>query len=161
MTGSIGNRLRRAFSHWTEKWEDRTAQSRAPSYEDARAQLGGAAWREVPNSTDSWFVDGDVALETGPMEADRRDWRRIALVGAGVLGGFVLVFMVVGRSSRHGALPAAVPAVLAAPSAPEALARSGERSEPAPPLVVKKRRLRSRPSNERAVSSLSPRATRR
>jgi hypothetical protein len=96
--------IRRAVSRVAGFWE------RGPTYEAARAELGGAPWREVPKSTDAWYIlDEDVAAMTAPAESRRM---RFAVVGLAAAAAAALLFVLIRPHALEATPPAA--AVMAA-----------------------------------------------
>lgn len=117
-------RLSRPMTSMIRRALSRVTRSHEPTYEAARAELGGVPWREVPKSTDAWYIlDEDVA----PLTAPESRRTRVAVVGlAVVLAAALLFFLTRSRASDVAPLPAAVvtaavapPTVTVTPSAPE------------------------------------------
>jgi hypothetical protein len=72
--------------------------ARAQEYDEARAQLGGAAWADAPKSTDAWFA---IDPHGGPGAQDDAHHRRAKIGYAVVL--FAIAATVVGvASTSHG-----------------------------------------------------------
>jgi hypothetical protein len=91
----------------------------AQTYEDARAQLHGAAWREMPKSTDAWFVldDGVDIAEAVHAPAQRR-WLLPAIVASSaviLVGGLLL-----GARAHGGSGATVAPMIVKAPTGPAA-----------------------------------------
>ena len=114
--------IRKAVS----RMEERAELSRGPTYEQARAELGGAPWREVPKSTDAWYILDDEAVALpAPAEPKRL---RVAVVAGAVVAGAALLFCVARSHAHEGPPPpaaiAATPSLAPAPSpaAPAAVA---------------------------------------
>jgi hypothetical protein len=97
----------------------------AQTYEAARAELGGAPWREAPKSTDAWFIMDDEVVAPSAQPRQR------ALIGGIAVAALLttLVLIVLVRSPRQAPYAAAVvsatipaPALAAAGAAPVTVA---------------------------------------
>jgi hypothetical protein len=56
----------------------------AQRIEDARDQLYGSGWREIPKDTDPWFVPEDAAVwDESSSSARPRRWPLAAMIAAG------------------------------------------------------------------------------
>ena len=143
----------RRFLERTSSWL--TGRWRAESYDNARAEMGGAPWREVPKSTDQWFIlDSEVA----PSFDHKRPLRRWAMqIGVGLVVTLALLLVVARASAPSpGALPPAmVQPIAAAPALPTASAPSlppvavAVAAEARPVKVVKKVRSKNHVHAER------------
>ncbi|HEX8954267.1 MAG TPA: hypothetical protein VF945_20575, partial [Polyangia bacterium] len=58
--------------------------SRGREYDESRAELGGAPWREVPKSTDAWYILDDDAAAL-PAAAESRRLRAALIAGVVVV----------------------------------------------------------------------------
>jgi hypothetical protein len=99
--------------------------SQEQEYDAAREELGGAPWREVPKSTDAWYIlDEDAAaLGAAPPRG-----RRGVIVGVAVAVGVALLATVAlaTRAPRPSApLPVAVVAASPVAAPPVAAPPSG------------------------------------
>ncbi|MGZ3408496.1 MAG: hypothetical protein ACXVAN_18725, partial [Polyangia bacterium] len=84
-------------------WQRRADLSRGPTYEAARAELGGAPWREVPKSTDAWYIlDEDVAALPAPAASRRLRFAVVAVAAAAVAA---LLFFVARSAPAAAPLP--------------------------------------------------------
>ena len=90
--------------------------TREQEYDAARAELGGAPWREVPKSTDAWYIlDEEAAAMGAPFERGRR---RGLIVGVVVAVGVALLATVaLATRAPHASTPLPVAAVVATPPA--------------------------------------------
>jgi len=99
------------FSQWLGRIRDFWRARHGQTYDGARAEMGGAAWKEVPKSTDAWYVPDDQMLAAArpPGRA-----RMVLLSAAGV----AILLCAVGAvlSLRHG--PPVAPLVVAPPASP-------------------------------------------
>jgi hypothetical protein len=86
-------------------------------YDQARAEMGGAPWREVPKSTDAWYIlDEEAAAMALPVERGRR---RPMIVGAAVATVVALLALVTwAQRPRTTAAPATATAVVTPAQAP-------------------------------------------
>jgi hypothetical protein len=89
----------------------------AQSYDDAREQLDGAAWREVPKSTDAWFVVDEPEAPAAVVEPPLR--RRISVI-AGTACAVLLLSGVVVWAAHRPAAPTVATSVASAPEATQA-----------------------------------------
>jgi hypothetical protein len=111
--------------------------TREQEYDAARAELGGAPWREVPKSTDAWYIlDEEAAAMGAPFERGRR---RGLIVGVVVAVGVALLATVaLATRAPHAPLPVAAvaaPAVAAPAVAVPAVAAPAV-AAPAPVAVA-------------------------
>ena len=162
---SIGAAIRRVVSRVASFWEERMAQARGQTYEAARAEMGGAPWREVPKSTDAWYILDEQAVPMLPPAEPGR-WR-VVVLGLGVAASLALLFFV-GRP-RPQPQPEALPSVAAvlAP-VPTATPRPATPVEPgaalgsATPAVAHARHgARPKAAHHAATKSSSPTPARR
>lgn len=126
--------IRRALARLTGSWERRADLSRGQTYDAARAELGGAPWREAPKSTDAWYIlDEEAAAMPAPAESRRT---RVAVVGVAVgLSAALLFFLTRSHTHEAAPLPAAMGSAAAvAPSAAAAVAPPS--AIPAPAAVL-------------------------
>jgi hypothetical protein len=129
---TIGIIVRRVVSRVAGIWEQRAALSRGQTYEAARAELGGAPWREVPKSTDAWYILDEEAAAMGPA-ATEGGRLRIVAIGLPVAASLAFVaFLAWPRSRAVATLPAAVVATAAQPATAAATASASAPATTAP-----------------------------
>ncbi|MGZ3438543.1 MAG: hypothetical protein ACXVDD_03465 [Polyangia bacterium] len=108
--------IRRALSRVAGFWQRRADLSRGPTYEAARAELGGAPWREVPKSTDAWSSRAEaVAARPAPAASRRLRCAGVTVAAAAVTA---LLFLVARAAPAATPLPAAVAATVVSPAGP-------------------------------------------
>jgi hypothetical protein len=92
----------------------------AQSYEEARAELGGGAWREAPKSTDAWFVIDSQSDPLHESENAGRQERRVRRARAKpvfvALASSTLIITCVALTGRLSHAPAVASVIAAAPS---------------------------------------------
>ena len=95
---SIGDVIRRSASRVAGFWEAHSARSRGRTYEAARAELGDAPWREVPKSTDAWYILDEEAAAMVP--AAERGRLRLLVVGLAVAAAVALLALIAATRPR-------------------------------------------------------------
>jgi hypothetical protein len=122
---TIRDRIHETASRLSGLLAERIARSRGPTYEDVRAEMGGAPWREVPKSTDAWFILDEEAQALGAPSYPRR--RRLALFGLAT--AICLGLALLATRALGGHAPSAPSAAALATPAPAPVATPA----PAPP----------------------------
>jgi hypothetical protein len=92
---------------------DRLNRGPVQTYDGARAELGGAPWREAPKSTDAWFILDDEVAATSPPPR-----RRALLAGIGAASLLTTLALAIVLSSAKSPPSAAAisPANVSAPA---------------------------------------------
>jgi hypothetical protein len=101
--------IRRSFARLAEFWAERTARSSGENYEVARAELGDAPWREVPKSTDAWFIiDNESLPDRFDFQPGRlRRWRGPLLIALCLAGPVAAALVIAKLRAPH--VPASPP----------------------------------------------------
>src|SRR5262249_51895028 len=113
-------------------WQGRVAPFGTRTYEDSREALGDRPWKEVPKSTDAWYVLDPPLDATLSRAESRRRQLRFALLGTATVPARAAVGMMVFFHRR----PTPPAAVAIAPPVQAAAAPVEAPAPPAPAVAV-------------------------
>jgi hypothetical protein len=122
-------RLGNAVARMRAWWQGRVAPFGTRTYEDSREEMGDVPWKEVPKSTDAWYVidePNQAVLQPRPSRS------RLLLVGG--VGAAALAAITLGLIVHHRPPPPA-PAAIAPPVAVAPVAPPAEVAPPAQPAA--------------------------